>query len=459
MSDHAESSAWNPNLKGTNRQHQSKGLIHSGRRTEMRGRFRGKLGLAVVAICALAAAGCGSSGGGKASASPIQIDALVPLTGPSAHISTEDDLPGFKAALAEINADGGVMGHQVQMLQTDLGADPADAVAAVRQLLSAHSNLSGVVGMTSDTAVVVGNLLNASKMATITQSGTNLLDHVHWPYIYRDFPPDSSENIAMAAYGLTKGWKRAALIFGNNGASQVIAAGIAAAYKKHGGTIVANESVPQDKSSYQAELNQMLSAHPQVIFTETDPQSAATIFSEMKGMNNLAIPVVATSVASEGPFWTTVQNAVGGYSVISKFMVSITSPSQYTGPSYQTFLHYYNPLYPNVPANVYIAGNYDSMMIMALAMDLAHSTKPAVYAPYIARVVGDHSGQRVTNYAQGLAAIKAHKPFYYDTTQGLMEFNKYHSIGGTFVVQKLAKDQKTFETVATIPDSEVKAYE
>lgn len=425
----------------------------------MRGRFTGKLGLVVVAIAALAAAGCGSSGGGNASASPVQIDALVPLTGPSAHISTEDDLPGFKAALDEINANGGIMGRQVHMLQTDLGADPADAVAAVRQLLTAHSNLSGVVGMTSDTAVVVGNLLNASKIPTITQSGTTLLDHVHWPYIYRDFPPDSSESIAIAAYGLTKGWKRAALIFGNNGASQSVAAALATAYKKHGGTIVANESVPLDKSSYQVELNQVLSAHPQVIFFEVDPQSGATIFSEIKGMNNFAIPAVGTDVAAEGPFWTTVQNAVGGYSVISKFMVAITNPSQYTGPSYRTFLHYYTPLYPNVPANVYIAGNYDSMMIMALAMDLAHSTKPTVYAPYIARVVGNHSGQPVTTYAQGLADIKAHKPFYYDTTQGPMQFNKYHSIAGTFVVQKLAKDQKSFQTIATIPDSEVKAYE
>jgi len=409
------------------------------------------------AITALVLTGCGASAGSGSGS--VQIDELVPLTGPSAHISTQDDIPGFATAVAAVNQAGGVLGRKLVAVETDSGADPADAVASVHQMLATHSSLSGVVGMTSDTGLVTGSLLNASKMVTITQAGTTALDGVHWPYVFRDFSPDSAEGDAMAAYALRKGWTHAAFLFGENGASQSISAVVQASYTAHGGTAVVNDKLPLDASSYESQIAQVVAAKPQVIFFETDPTTAATIFAEMKAVNNLSIPVVATSVAAEGPFWLTVQQAVGGYATMRRFMVSVTSPALSSGAAYRAFLKLYNPRYPKVPANPYINGNYDSVMILALAMDLANSTNPAVYVRDVARVVGNHSGTPIYTYKEGLAAIKAGKSFYYDTTQGPMSFNKNNSIAGAFVIQVLSSDQKTFETIASISDSEVKAYE
>src|SRR5487761_1386160 len=97
-------------------------------------RLRLTSGLVGVATLALLAAACGSntsansaSSNSGSSGGSVQIDELIPLTGPSADIGPQDDIPGFTVGAVAINAAGGIMGKHLNMIQTDLGADPADS--------------------------------------------------------------------------------------------------------------------------------------------------------------------------------------------------------------------------------------------------------------------------------------------------------------------------------------------
>lgn len=416
-------------------------------------------GMAGVVALALALAACGSSAGGGSASGGVLIDELIPLTGPSADIGPSDDIPGFKAGALAVNGSGGVLGHPITLTETDLGADPADSITNTRQMLAQHPNVAGVVGLTSDTAVVTAQLLNSAHMVAITQAGTNQLDHVRLPYLWRDFQPDTVNSVAMAAYALSHGYRRAALMIGQNSGSQSVVPTLVKSFTGHGGHVVINEQLPLDQSSYQAELTKMLSSHPDVIFTETDPQSAATMFSELKGMNGLSIPVIGTSATAIGPYWNTVSKAVGGVSAMNKFFTDITPPSTGSGPGYNTFLKFYKRANPGVATNVYVAGNYDCIVIMALAMDMAGSTKPSDYVKDIPKVVDDHSASAVTTYAAGLAAIKAHKAFYYAGALGPVSFNPYHSITGLSVAQKSSGSGNSFVTVQKLSNDLVAKYQ
>jgi hypothetical protein len=64
------------------------------------------------------------------------------------------------------------------------------------------------------------------------------------------------------------------------------------------------------------------------------------------------------------------------------------------------------------------------MVMMALAMVAAKSTDPSVYVKYITQISG-HTGTQVTNYAQGVAALRAGKKIYYNGAEGVYDFNKY----------------------------------
>ena len=415
--------------------------------------------LAMSMMTALTACGSSGSGSGGSGGSTVVIDELVPLTGPSADIGPQDDIPGFTTAKAVINAAGGILGKQIELVQTDLGADPADSVTNTRQMLATHSGLSGVVGLTSDTAIVTANALESAHVVTLTQSGTLQLDHYQSKYVFRLFPPDSTNSVAMAAVALQKGYKRAALLIGQNSGSQSVIPPLQASYTKHGGQIVDNESLPLDQTSYQVELAKMIAAKPDVIFYETDEQTAATIFSELKTLNNLSIPIIGTSATGTGPFWQTASTAVGGYAEMAKFFVDVNAPSQYSGAGYQTFLTTYKKIYPNGTPNVYVAGNYDCLVVMALAMTMANSTDPTVYVDDIPKVVNNHSATAVTNYADGVAAIKAGKSFYYNGTLGPVSFDQYHSIAGEYVVEQSLPDGSGFHTIQDVPNDVVASFQ
>lgn len=425
---------------------------------------------ALGASSAVLIAGCGGStaAGGKTSASTgtsgtksssgtVTLAALIPLSGPSASFGTDDDLPGYNTAVAAINAAGGIMGKKLTLVTQDLGADPADAVAATHQLLASHPNLNGIVGLTSDTAMSTAPIVNQAGITTVSTAGTDLMDKVKFNYIWRDGPPDATESIAMAAYAIQKGWKTAAILVGENSGSQSTVPPFVAAFQEHGGKVVINEKLPLDQTSYRVELQKMLAAKPQMIFTETDGQTAATMFSELKQMNNLSIPVLGTDPTIVSSYTNAVSKAVGGFAVEGKFLYSCTAAVS-QGAGYATFQKYFTQVNPGKTANVYNAMNYDGVMIEAIAMNMAKSTNPKVYNSFIPKVTNNHSGVEVTTYPQAVAAIKAGKAFYYNGASGPMSFNTYHWVTGPFNVGHLTSSGKWVPT-ALISAKTVAQYE
>lgn len=388
----------------------------------------------VLAVTSVAFVGSTGSAA-AASKAPVQIDMFVPLTGPSGSIGLTADVPGFLAAQQAINSEGGILGRQLDLIQTDLGADPADSVAAARQMLARYPNLSGVVGLTSDTAIVSAQIFNSDKMVTMTQSGTTQLDHVHYKYVFRDYPSDGSLSVAMTAAALSQGYKRAAFLFGENAGSQENIAPIIKLYTSHGGTVVVNEPLPLDQTNYDTEIASALSSNPQVILYETDSQTAATLFSELTTLEaGKTVPVIGTSFLANLAWLTPVANAVGGFATLGQMVHFLSTPTNPPNSAYPGFFTALKKVekHPSLYANSYVADNYDSVIIEALAMDLANSTNPRVYVKDIVKVTNNHQGRRVTTYSQGLAAIKQHVPFFYATTMGSMYFNQYHSVIGAW---------------------------
>ena len=83
--------------------------------------------LALMAVAAALVAACsGSSSGGGGGNQPLVIGILAPFTGADAALGPAYFAACLPAARA-IDADGGVMGHQVSCKQFDTRGDPADA--------------------------------------------------------------------------------------------------------------------------------------------------------------------------------------------------------------------------------------------------------------------------------------------------------------------------------------------
>jgi ABC-type branched-subunit amino acid transport system substrate-binding protein len=378
---------------------------------------------AAAALVAMLAAACGSSGAKASGNSALTFDVYSNFTGSQASAGEDFILPGAKVAVAAINAAGGILGHKVNIVETDGGSDPADAVSTAQQMLVKYPGVSAIIGIGSDIAPVVVPIFNGRHIAMMSAAGTPALDRNPYPYFYRTTQPDSLAGTGVADSVLAKGYKRIVMIFDSSGTSQSDAVPFLTAFKAKGGTVLDNEVIQPDQPSYRTEVAKMASLHPQALVTEEDPQTAATLFSDMKELGVLGLPVIGGPEADTAQFVAALGKAVGGFSVADKWFYEAYSSNAAT-PGFSYLQAEYTKVYKTGQANPGNRINYDGTIMLALAMTAAHSTSPSVYVKYIRQISGD-SGTMVTNYAQGVAALKAGKKIYYDGAEGVYNYNQY----------------------------------
>ena len=256
-----------------------------------------------AAVIAMLAAACGSSGGGGSVASHevLTFDVAIAFTGSDAPFGPET-MAGCIPAVRLINAAGGVLGHKVRCSSTNTEGDPADAVPAIDKMLATSSGVVGVLGPSSDEASAVVPILNAASIPMFPVTGQPSFDKSTYQYFWRTLPADDQLGYAMAAWGKLKGYTSAAAFFGNSVGAQAQVPGLVSGYKRLGLTISPDLAIAYDQPSYRSEIEQILSAHPQAIFEELDPQTGATFMSELKNLETTAIPIVGDSVTLE-PSW------------------------------------------------------------------------------------------------------------------------------------------------------------
>ena len=90
-------------------------------------------------------------------------------------------------------------------------------------------------------------------------------------------------------------------MFGNDIGSQSVVPTLLKGYSALGGQMVINQKIALGQTSYQPEVEQLIAAKPQVIFTEASPQADATFLAELQQLGHL-IPVIGSDATVE-PAW------------------------------------------------------------------------------------------------------------------------------------------------------------
>ena len=395
--------------------------------------------LSILGVLGLALAACSSGSTPVADHSTLNIAAVEPFTGPDADFGPLVISGCFPAAKLVADA-GGVLGHQINCLPLDTRGDPADAVPAIRQLLATTSHLVGVIGPSSDEATPTIPLIQAANVPLFTNTGEATFDSDTNPYFYRLFPGDDLAGYAMAIWGHQKGYSRGAAVFGNDVGSQGTRPTLLKAFAALGGQIVSDQSVALSQSSYRTEIQSMLSKNPDVIFTELDPQSSATFFSELKQLNGL-LPVIGADPTLQPDWFHAVAPAIGTDTLEKYFTAENPSSPPSSGPAWQAFNTALLASGANVPnASQYSDSQaaeteYDSVTIIALAMLAANSVDPKVFHPYIDKILkGGPGAVQVAAFSDGKTALAAGKTIQYVGITGPILLNKYHNAPGNFDV-------------------------
>ncbi len=396
---------------------------HREDRKKMRFRKRPSATIAAtVALLALGVAACGGSASGQVGP-PINIGVEGPMTGQYADVGA-GFWRGAQAAAAEVNAEGGLLGgRKLNVIQADDVSDPADALPAIRKLIDVD-HIVALDGPNSTVLPAISPILTSNKIPTMFQGGTTHFDSNTNQWLWRPSPSDSQLGVAMAAYALSKGFKKAALVFASVASAQTLKGVVKDTYTKNGGTITAEVTIATGQTSYRSEVEQVVSSNPQVILLQIDPPTAGPLFTNFKQVNNLAIPFIGSDLTAGSDFITAVTPAIASQSLVS------IQGSTSAGPGAAPFTKYYATMYTGDP----VSGanySYDAIMQLALAIQKSGSTDTTKINNAIPEVANP-PGTDVTDWATALKELNAGHKVHFVGAGGPAGYNSNHNALGAF---------------------------
>lgn len=401
-------------------------------RLRTRRRARALLLGAMLAMSMLVTA-CGGSSSGSVSKGPLTIGVLQPFEGSEAFLGPDVEALCY-AAINQVNAAGGLLGHKVQCTPYDTTSDPADAVPVANRMLATASNLVAAAGP-ADVEPAIEPLLNNAKLLHLAFNGLPPYDHQTSPYFYRPFPSDSLAGVSEAIYLVRHGYTHAAAVFDTSSGSQNQVPNLLKTYKKLGGKFAISLTLaPGD--TYRTEVSRLLAAKPDAIVSELDsPQEVAAWYSELAQLSGGKVPPLVPTAGeiTSTPNWPSiVQHAFGS---LPANIVQISPGGALGGAGYAAYEHALLTAPQKIAdrkqylGQTYTAQYYDGIVLDMLAIDEANSTDSAKVAPLIEQISNGVPGATTVNtYAEGAKAIAAGHRVHYVGTAGAMTFNKYHNI-------------------------------
>jgi branched-chain amino acid transport system substrate-binding protein len=199
-------------------------------------------------------------------AADILIGVAGPMTGTNAWFG-EQFQRGAEMAVADLNAAGGVLGQQVQLITADDFCDPEQAVAAAKKLVS-----DGVIFVAghfcSHSSIPASAVYEAAGVLQISPSSTNpMLTELGRANVFRVSHRDDTEGI-MAGNYLADHWpdQKIAILHDNTTFGKGIASGTKKQLNNRGLTEAIYQAYVPGKSDYGVEIAGLQAADIAVLY-------------------------------------------------------------------------------------------------------------------------------------------------------------------------------------------------
>ena len=362
-------------------------------------------------------------------ADPVPMGILLPYTGPLGWVAACQT--GADIARDEINAQGGVLGRQIQFFVADDEGKSDSAIAGEEKLININK-APAIIGPTSVTFRSVMPIAIKNKVVQISPTaGTTALDFVKEKYVFRTVSSDVVMGTGMVFEAAKRKYKKAALFFGDDESAQSIRGVLVPACKAAGVDIVGDVTFTQRQTSYRSELLSVLKNKPQVIFFEADPQTSAVIFKQVTELK-LAGDWIGTDFVSDQFLQATWPYSKG---------VGAVQPAAKISPRLDAFAKEVEKRRgkPGIP--VFTVNAYDAVIILALAMESVKKTDGDSIAENI-RKVSNPPGTKVYSFADGVKLLRQGQKIDYEGLAGPQNFDEYGNVVTSLGVFKIEDNQR-----------------
>ncbi len=320
-----------------------------------------------VVLCMVLAMVFGFAGMSLAADDTVRIGVFLPLTGQNA-FGGQLELEGVQMAHKEM---GEILGKKVELFVVDNKSDKVEAANAVKRLIE-KEKVQAIIGTYGSSLAMAGG--EVSEKAGVPQIGTsctNPLVTQGKKYIFRVCFIDPFQGAGAATYAFKDlGLKKAALLIDvANDYSVGLASFFKKSFAKQGGEIVATLNYQSGDQDFTAQMQEIMSKKPDVLFIPSYFAEGAIIMKQAKELG--ATFKIMGGDAMDNPEITTIGgNAVEGF-MHTTFPYDPSMPDM--NPVAKKFTDDWKTAHPdkNKEPNVNAALGYDAYMIIMDAITRA----------------------------------------------------------------------------------------
>lgn len=332
--------------------------------------------LLLVVVLAMSLVACGNK---PATAETIKIGVSAAITG-AAPLDGERSLQGIKLAVKEINAAGGILGKQIELVIEDDANDSATAVNVVNKLANDQSIVALLGPHRSANAMAVEGIVADAKIPYLTgASSPSLVQKVNNPWLFRIRGSDSfvGQIIAKFAIENAKGTKFGVIY--NNDDYGVGGKNVVVDYlTKAGFAPLVVEGHNTNDTDMSGAITKCKNAGVDCLIVYTHDPEAAILTRQMNEMG-LDVPVVGPTTFTLPTYLSlvTAEETKGFYSV-ADFVAD--NPDELVKKFYDAFVKEYS-----VEPDLFAACYYNGVYILADAITRAgEATRTAIQTALLA---------------------------------------------------------------------------
>lgn len=335
----------------------------------------------------------------SAQSGELDLGVITPLTGRNA-VQGQDILRGIQLAAKRINAGyavplkngqsekvgPGLLGKSVKLKVEDTESRPASAMDSVRKLVNVDK-VPVVLGvLSSGIAVPTGQFTNSNHVIEIVSSATSPQLRSIGPYFFSAMGLDNLMGQALGKFAMQdSGGKRFASFVANNPFGVGMEIQGCKALEAQGGQCVTKVRYEQGKSDYRPELRRLMSQHPDGVLFTAYGTDARLILQQAY---ELGIDVSKNWYADYPTLWS---NEIKDHPEVGEGIKGLKVGV--SGDFYNTtYAKPYKKAFGQDPTTAFGAYAYDSMMLAALAIDKAGSTKPDAVRKALIEVSQNYNG-------------------------------------------------------------------
>ncbi len=322
-----------------------------------------RFGALAFALTVAAAVGCAPGRSSK----EIVVGEYGSLTGNTATFG-QSTKNGSEMAFNEINQSGGLLGKPVRLIVEDDQSKPEEAATAVTKLINQNAVHAVLGEVASSRSLAAAPICQGARVPMVTPSSTNPKVTQVGDYIFRVCFTDIQQGEADAKFAAKSlKFKKAALLYDvRNDYSVGLRLVFAQKFKEYGGEIVAEQSYSEGDSDFRAQLTQLKSANPEVIYVPGYYTEVGTIARQSKDLGIVA-PLLGGDGWDSPRLWEIGGTALNGCYFSNHY--SVDDPA----PAVRKFVADYKQKYGATPDALAALG-YDAARILADAFRRANST-------------------------------------------------------------------------------------